>query len=262
MPDLPILLYHNLEQQRVQYQPKPAIERPYILPLDLFKQHMACLAQNGYQTILPQQIQQPEQWPAQPVMISFDNGHEAQHRLALPILQQYGFKAVFFITTDYIERSDYMTADNLHTLVEQGMAIGSHGVSHQSLDDVPRIEIEHELSESQNLLQKLVGQTIDSFAAPCGQQHPDMPSICLSVGYRTVFGARFGYYNPQKSRFDIPRIAIKRDCNLKQFKHLLQQQPHTLQRLYLQDNVLFAAKFLLGKAAYQKTREALLGWWY
>jgi len=254
---LPVLLYHNLEQSSFQFQSKPVIELPYILPVAQFEQQIAYLAEQGFQSILPRQLQDP--LPDKPVIISFDNGHESQRRLALPILQKYGFKAVFFITTDYLEIPDYLNMNDVKLLNEMEMEIGSHGVSHQLLDDVPNIEVEHELEESQRILSGLLGKPVVSFSIPNGQLHAEMRTLAI-LHYKQVFGGRFGFYQAQKGRFNIPRLAIKRNLSFTQFQSLLQQDPKLLRQFYCQDWVLFIAKFILGKAAYDISRSALLTW--
>lgn len=255
---LPVLLYHNLEQSSFHYQAKPAIELPYLLPVEQFEQQIAYLAEQGFQSVLPHQLQQP--LPEKPVIISFDNGHESQIRLALPILQVYGFKAVFFITTDYLDQENYLSSNDIKRLSQAGMEIGSHGVSHQLLDDVPHIELEHELVESQHILNGLLGKKVVSFSAPNGELHAEMRALAHKAGYQQLFGGRFGFYQATKGRFNIPRLAIKRDLSFAQFKSLLRQDPKLLRLLYCQDWILFVAKFVLGKAAYNVSRVALLTW--
>lgn len=259
MPSVPILLYHNQQASGFQFKTKAVVEQHYCLNMAQFEQQMAYIAEQGFNSLLPQQMRTP--LPEKPIVISFDNGHESQHRLALPILKKYGLRAVFFITTDYIEQDNYMTVAQLRDLQQQGMEIGSHGVSHQSLDDVPNIEIEHELTESQKILSRLLKKKIVSFSMPNGKVHAEMKHRTASY-YRHVFGGHFGFYQPEKGRFNIPRLAIKRGLTFEQFQNLLQQNPALIRQLYWQDRLLSVAKFVLGKEAYHVSRTALLQYFY
>ncbi len=40
--------------------------------------------------------------PKKSVIVTFDDGHESDYTLALPLLRKFNFKATFFITTDWI----------------------------------------------------------------------------------------------------------------------------------------------------------------
>ena len=59
---------------------------------------MEYLHREGYRTFLLDELQQVEPWPEKSVVLTFDDGHESNYLLALPILQEFGFKAHFFIT--------------------------------------------------------------------------------------------------------------------------------------------------------------------
>lgn len=42
--------------------------------------------------------------PPNPVLLTFDDGYRSCHDVALPVLQRFGARAVFFISTDHVER--------------------------------------------------------------------------------------------------------------------------------------------------------------
>jgi len=42
--------------------------------------------------------------PANPLLVTFDDGYRDNHDIALPILAKHGVRATFFVATDYVER--------------------------------------------------------------------------------------------------------------------------------------------------------------
>jgi peptidoglycan/xylan/chitin deacetylase (PgdA/CDA1 family) len=42
--------------------------------------------------------------PANPLLVTFDDGYRDNHDIALPILTKHGIRATFFVATDYVER--------------------------------------------------------------------------------------------------------------------------------------------------------------
>jgi len=73
---------------------------------------------------------------AKVVMINFDDGWKSQFLYAKPILDQYGFKASFFIVCGKVAAEPYwMTWPQVTALKNDGMDIESHTMTHPHLTD-------------------------------------------------------------------------------------------------------------------------------
>jgi peptidoglycan/xylan/chitin deacetylase (PgdA/CDA1 family) len=55
--------------------------------------------------------------PSRSTMITFDDGYVDNYSVALPILKKYGVKAIFFITTGYIDQSIRSWSDDLAYII-------------------------------------------------------------------------------------------------------------------------------------------------
>ena len=67
------------------------------------------------------------------VVFSFDEGGESFHTKASPLLEQYGFKGVFLISTKYIGTQGFLTEEQVKELAERGHVVGSHSHTHPEI---------------------------------------------------------------------------------------------------------------------------------
>src|SRR5215217_6158514 len=81
------------------------------------------------------------------IILNFDDDWKGQFTYAVPILEKYGFKATFFVTTGCLtyQNSSFcnnaggdsaMTWEDIRSLSELGHDIQSHGMSHKDLTTV------------------------------------------------------------------------------------------------------------------------------
>lgn len=109
------------------------------------------------------------------VCIVFDDGWISQYTTALPILDEYGFKATFAIITNYVGNLEYMDWSNITTLQNQGHDIESHTANHRTLTSQDMDSIDAQLSQSkQDLLKHGINAPL--FIYPQGEGAGD-PSI-------------------------------------------------------------------------------------
>jgi peptidoglycan/xylan/chitin deacetylase (PgdA/CDA1 family) len=85
-----------------------------------------------------------------PVILVFDDGYKDNFVTAKPILDQYGFKATFFIVTGFVGRgSDIMTWNDLVILNGTGHDIESHTINHLNYDNLTLAEAIYEVRQPQ-----------------------------------------------------------------------------------------------------------------
>jgi hypothetical protein len=85
------------------------------------------------------------------VAISFDDCYKSQLE-AIPVLDQYGFKATFGIVTSYTSYKAYMKWQDIQNLALQGHDIESHTCTHAHLETVSYETLIFELQESKKEL--------------------------------------------------------------------------------------------------------------
>ncbi len=156
------------------------------------------------------------------VSLTFDDGLRCQFERAVPILDQYGFPATFFLTAnnDLVQepwlgarskgwrKIDWREGDisALKKIIQDGHEIGSHSVSHKGSDPGstefdPNFDPKFEAEESKRLIESRMGIKITSFCYPYCKKPESLKSAVVAAGYKQARAGATGlsYYSPQGS---------------------------------------------------------------
>jgi len=190
------------------------------------------------------------------VLLSFDDGWRGAVECAAPALAERGMAAFFFITTDFVGRRFFATADALRRLDPSLFTIGSHGVTHRMLSGLSSDAIHAELADSRSRLEDLLGRPVTYLSVPGGATDRRVLDIAAAVGYDHVFTSALGMNPTADGRRGIARIGVKQDTT-----------PATLRRWLTGDvrreraraALLGVPKRVLGMRTYSRLRRLLLG---
>jgi peptidoglycan/xylan/chitin deacetylase (PgdA/CDA1 family) len=185
---VPILCYHQLREWR----PKDSkVAKDYIVPPGKFAAQLKMLADNGFTTILPDELMvylnQGTPIPPKSFMLTFDDTDLSQFDVALKEMDKYGFKGVFFIMTVSIGRPGYMTAEQIRTLSEQGHVIGCHTWDHHNVKKYTDPDWTLQLEKPLRQLEKITGKPVKYFAYPFGLWNEEAIAPLQQRGIRAAF---------------------------------------------------------------------------
>jgi hypothetical protein len=146
------------------------------------------------------------------VSLTFDDGLRCQFERAVPILDEHGLAATFFLVanTDPIlkdgashpewRKTNWSEEDTqfLRSMVQRGHEVGAHSVSHRfpELDDDPKGEAEN----SKRWIEARLDVEVPSYCYPGHHITPPIREAVIKAGYKQArlgFNAR--YYSPQDS---------------------------------------------------------------
>ena len=202
----PILEYHMVKDDA-----KPDEVR-YAVPPEEFAAQLDYLTQEGYTTITPQDYARArkgkQELPEKPVILSFDDGYEDNWRVVLPMLEERGMKAVFYVVTNDIGQPGYMTWDNLFDLERSGMEIGSHTANHIPLTKLSPEERYDELHLSKLLLEWRGLKTIYSFSYPNGAYDEAIVAMLPEEEYLTAVTGEAGLNTFETNPYRLHRVNI------------------------------------------------------
>lgn len=113
------------------------------------------------------------------VLITFDDGYKDTYEVVLPILEQHGVHALFFLLPKYMGQNnlwntranvilDHLNFTQVKELLQTGQSIGSHGLTHHKLTKFDDEAVVVELRESRRLLENIFSVSVDCFAYPYG----------------------------------------------------------------------------------------------
>ncbi|WP_310396053.1 polysaccharide deacetylase family protein [Hymenobacter sp.] len=172
-PQVPILCYHQIRDWTGR-DSKGA--KDYIVPVAQFKAQIKMLADSGYHTVSPDQLYAymttGAQLPSKPILLTFDDTDLDQFTVARPTLDQYGFKAMYFVMTVSLGRPRYMTKAMVKQLSDEGNTIGSHTWDHHNVKKYQGQDWVTQIEKPTKTLEDITGKKIIYFAYPFGLWNP------------------------------------------------------------------------------------------
>jgi peptidoglycan/xylan/chitin deacetylase (PgdA/CDA1 family) len=154
------------------------------------------------------------------VSITFDDGFESAYIKALPILDKAGIKATWYIITNLLNETGYMTADQVKALAADGQEVGGHTRTHPHL---PTLTVEQQESEIAGSRQDLfaLGINATSFAYPYGEHNEDSLTAVQAAGFTS---ARTTDQNLSgRNPFLLQGYSITPDTTLEEIRHAIAQ---------------------------------------
>lgn len=216
---VPILMYHHIADRKVH--------DPYSVSPKVFDQQMAWLKKNDYNVIsyssfyLAMALNKP--LTGKNVVITFDDGDVDQYNKAYPILKKYGFSAMFYIITGYVDHKGYMTWDMIKDLEKSGMQIGGHTVNHKNLAMLDAASIQKEVVNSKKILETKLKNKIKYFAYPGGSYGASAVAELKKAGYLSA-------------------VTTKHNT-----VHRLDENLFLVSRIHIDDDIISFAQFVEGK---------------
>ncbi|MGL5032410.1 MAG: polysaccharide deacetylase family protein [Microcystaceae cyanobacterium] len=153
--------------------------------------------------------------PNKPVLISFDDGYGGHYQYVLPLLKKYNYPALFSI---YITKMDGKTArtsvtwDQLKEMAASPLVtIAAHSVTHpKDLRPLTDDQLNQELIQSKQILQKQLGIPINYFTYPEGKYDARVKQWAIAAGYKMAFSMDDldeGYAGDSPDLFSIKRFG-------------------------------------------------------
>src|SRR5262245_25376167 len=166
------LMYHDVVKRAAHQQSGFGGEDAalYKLEPEQFERHLAAISKvvaDG--PILVTDLMSARAASARPWMITFDDGGLSSYTPIADQLEMIGWRAHFFITTDYIGAPAFMGREQIRDLHRRGHIIGSHSCSHPlRFAARPRAELKREWKESVSVLSDLLGEQVRIASVPGG----------------------------------------------------------------------------------------------
>ena len=237
---VPVLMYHHISPSEGMITTSPAN----------FERQLAWMAQHGYRSLTSDEFAghlngQPV--PDKSILITFDDGYLDNWVYAYPLLKKYGYTALVFLVTSWINEGpirhilgqgdlpETPAHQECERLIEQGASddvilrwseikamqadgtfeFHSHTHTHTRWDKSDRFFekntlMAQELALSRAALQENLGEVSDHFCWPQGYFDPDYVQIAKQAGFRYLYTTHaFGQNRAGTDPAFIHRFAVR-----------------------------------------------------
>ncbi|MBE6665016.1 MAG: polysaccharide deacetylase family protein [Ruminococcaceae bacterium] len=213
-PETKILLYHLVRDETYG-----DYEYLFVRESD-FENQLLEIQRLGYQTVFADELSKLKDGE-KAVVLTFDDGYSDCYDTVYPLLQKYGMKATFFISTALLGEENHLTEAQILEMQESGLCrFGSHTVTHIRLDEALTEEAERELSESKKALEDLTGEKIISLAYPNGAYNDLVELLAEKCGYLYCYTTN-APTEPYYENTALPRSYVVRDMTAEEFSAIL-----------------------------------------
>lgn len=107
-------------------------------------------------------------WKRPLVSITFDDGWESAYNNGMPLLNQFGYKATFYLNPAAIDTTSFMSSDQVMTLANNDHELASHGYEHLNFTTLDTQSIDHQLRYASEYFKQVHKQHTIQFSAPFG----------------------------------------------------------------------------------------------
>lgn len=259
-----VLTYHAIVARPEELASFPPGARLYVFTLEELCRDLDYLASEGFTTIsmadLVRWHEGDADLPARAIVVSFDDGHVSNAELAAPALCARGQEAIFFVTAGRVGRDrSFVTWAQLRAILGDGMAIGSHTLTHPFPSSLRPDELERELAESKRVLEDGLGRRVDFVASPSGYDSRHFARLARRAGYRAALQGKIKRNTRSTDLFSLGRFVLKRTHGFELFRRLVDPTGRAEVALRRRQRVRNAARRLLGARGYEAVRRFLLG---
>jgi peptidoglycan/xylan/chitin deacetylase (PgdA/CDA1 family) len=218
-PPIPVLMYHQVDTKSVEAVAK------YVVAPRAFGAQMRWLSVTGHTAVgmdaLVANRTRGVPLPARPVVITLDDGFEACIEHAVPVLQSFGFTAIFYLVASGLtglpsrwllrERGvefPLMSRESARQLVQGGFQVGAHTITHPRLTELSPDDCREELVRSRQILEDQLGTPVEHFAYPFGVYDEAVRAATIEAGYRSACSVRIGVSGADDDLFALHRVPV------------------------------------------------------
>ena len=209
---VPVFTYHSVAR------PPAGVRDPflYVAPVQ-FERQLNLLRTAGFVAGGLTEATANDGNPGRKFVITFDDGYCNVLENAAPVLRQFGFRAIQFITVNFIGgRNEWMLHDGdvperlmarreIQEWLSAGHEIGSHSLSHPQLAKAPLARARQEIADSKKRLEDMFSSPIRHFCYPYGSWNETVRELAAEAGYETACTTNFGV-----NTLATPRHAMRR----------------------------------------------------
>src|SRR5690242_3010703 len=114
------LMYHELQPPELDISKRDPKYRRYIVRATDFRNQLAWLKSSGFEVLTVSEALSRGNAADNAIVITFDDGAASDLRVAVPLLNEFGFSATFYLTSGLLGKRGFLGGDEARELARQG----------------------------------------------------------------------------------------------------------------------------------------------
>lgn len=192
------------------------------------------------------------------VVYTFDDGGVSFLNIVAPILEKYGERGIFCITTSRIGTSGFLSEDQIRTLDSKGHIIASHSHTHpRDISKLSEAELFEEWRKSKEILENILGKPVVAASIPGGAVSKKVIQALFKAGYSEIYTSEPSSIKQVcNDGFVVGRFAIKSTTSDAELEKLFNSSFYR-DKLLFKYRVLRVFKVLMG-SSYNVLKQRIL----
>jgi peptidoglycan/xylan/chitin deacetylase (PgdA/CDA1 family) len=222
--NVPILMYHYIS---VPPSPTDSLRVGLSVAPDAFDAQMNLLSERGFHSVtlldVYTYLQNGQPLPANPIVLTFDDGYLDNYQFAFPILKKYGFVGTFFILSGPIDvgNPNYLTWDMVAEMSDSGLDIELHSRDHFDLRNRSFDFLVYQLIGGRQTIEAHTGKPIHFMAYPSGKYDAAVLRVLASADFWAAVTTQDGRNHSIADALTWTRIRISGRASLQGFAKTL-----------------------------------------
>ena len=160
----------------------------YKLPVETFRSHLQAVHQRA--RTVSHVDEMPHWGNTTPVLFTFDDGGASFFDPIAGMLEGFGWRGHFFVTTDRIDTPGFLSRAQIRELHDRGHIIGSHSCSHpMRMSACTRQQLKQEWSQSVAVLSDIIGHSVTTASVPGGWYSRGVGETAAEAGISVLFNS-------------------------------------------------------------------------
>ncbi len=207
---VPVLMYHKVDA----VVPASAVGRDLTVEPASFEAQLRFLREHRIRTLTAAELVAELSRGLRPrdtVVLTFDDGYEDAATTALPILQKYGARGTFYVSSGFIGTPGHLTWREMRALRSAGMEVACHGTFHLDLSTLDRAGQLAEAGGCMRRFARYLGASPVTYAYPAGKYDATTFEVMRQLGIRAAFCEGGGWVRSLTEPYVLPRVRVSHD---------------------------------------------------
>ena len=188
--------------------------------LEILRKHFEYFKINGYKIVplskLAKALKNGENIPDNWVILNIDDSYKSFYENALSLFKEYNYPFTLFVYVEATQKKygDFMSWKQVQDTSKYG-EIALHSYAHKHMVSMSSKQIISDTKKAYDIFTSKMGFEPKYYAYPYGEYSDETKKSIKNFGFNLIMNQNSGAINSLSSPYDLDRIALTGDVNLK-----------------------------------------------